>query len=67
VIRSATLVGAEIVGREGRLGVIAEGATADLLAVDGNPLEDLKLLTGQGAHLALIVKDGRIEKLSGLR
>ena len=62
VIRSATLVGAEIVGRSDELGVIAEGAIADLLAVDGNPLEDLRLLTGQGKHLALIIKDGRIEK-----
>lgn len=62
VIRSATLVGAEIVGRAGQLGEIAEGACADLLAVDGNPLEDLSLLTRQGAHLPLIVKDGRVEK-----
>lgn len=31
--------------REGRLGVIAEGAHADLILVDGNPLEDLYLIT----------------------
>ncbi len=65
VIRSATLVGADIVGRAGQLGVLKEGAVADLLALDGNPLEDLSLLTGQGAHMALIVKDGRIEKWTG--
>ena len=62
VIRSATLVGAEIVGRTGSLGEVCVGATADLLAVNGNPLENLGLLTGQGAHLDLILKDGRIEK-----
>ncbi len=62
VIRSATVIGAEIVNRVGKLGVIAEGAHADLLAIDGNPLEDVALLTEQGRHISLIVKDGRIEK-----
>lgn len=66
VIRSATVVGAEIVGRAGRLGVIAEGAIADLIAVDGNPMDDIALLTGQGRHMPLIVKDGRVEKSVGL-
>jgi len=45
-----------------RLGVVAPGAFADLLAVDGNPLEDLHLLQDDGAHLALIVKDGVVVK-----
>lgn len=62
VIRSATLVGAEIVGFPGQLGVLAEGAIADMIAVDGNPLDDLALLTQQGAHIPLVIKDGRIEK-----
>lgn len=62
IIRSATLVGAEVVRMEGRLGVIAEGAAADLLAVDGDPLSDIGLLTNQGRHLALIMKDGVVEK-----
>ena len=66
VIRSATLVGAEIVGQAGRLGVIKEGAIADLIAIDGDPLQDLRLLTGQGAHMPLIVREGRIEKLAGI-
>ena len=62
IIRSATLIGTEILGMEGRLGVVAPGAFADLLAVDGNPLEDLHLLQDDGAHLALIVKDGVVVK-----
>ncbi len=62
VIRSATLVGAEIVNRPGQLGVIAEGATADLIAVDGNPLQELSVLTNQGARIPLVVKDGRVVK-----
>jgi imidazolonepropionase-like amidohydrolase len=60
VIRSATLTNAEILNRKGELGVVAEGALADLLLVDGNPLEDLSLLEGQGAHLPLIVRGGEV-------
>ena len=47
---------------EGKLGVIAPGAFADLVAVDGNPLEDLGLLQEQGKHLPLIMKAGRVVK-----
>jgi imidazolonepropionase-like amidohydrolase len=60
VIRSATVVNAEILNRKGELGVVSEGAYADLLLVDGNPLEDLSLLEDQGAHLALIARGGEI-------
>lgn len=62
IIQSATLIGAEIVRMTGKLGVIAEGALADLIAVDGNPLEDLRLLTEQGRHIPLIIKEGHVEK-----
>jgi len=62
VIRSATVIGARVVGQHGRLGTVAEGATADLLVVDGDPLADISLLTGQGSHLPLILKGGHIEK-----
>jgi len=58
VIRSATLVNAEILTRAGELGEIAPGALADLLVVDGDPLQELSLLTGQGERLVAIVKDG---------
>jgi imidazolonepropionase-like amidohydrolase len=62
IIRSATLIGAEVVRREGELGIIAPGAIADLLVVDGNPLEDLKTLTDQGACMPIIMKDGALVK-----
>jgi imidazolonepropionase-like amidohydrolase len=62
VIRSASVVAAEVLGMEGCLGTIAPAAYADLLAVNGNPLEDLKLLQDDGAHIALIVKDGQVVK-----
>jgi imidazolonepropionase-like amidohydrolase len=62
VLRSATLVGAEVVGLAGKLGELVPGALADLLAVAGNPLEDLMLLQDQGARIPLIVKGGEIAK-----
>jgi imidazolonepropionase-like amidohydrolase len=62
VLKSATAVNAEILGQTGRLGTIAPGALADLIAVDGNPLEDLNLLQEQGRHLDLIMKGGAVFK-----
>jgi imidazolonepropionase-like amidohydrolase len=62
VIRSATLVNAELLQMTGRLGVVASGAIADLLVVDGNPLKKLALLDGQGAHLKAIMKGGKFFK-----
>jgi imidazolonepropionase-like amidohydrolase len=62
IIRSATTIGAQIVRMEGKLGCLKVGAFADLLVVDGNPLKDLKLLTGQGEHLSAIMKGGRFHK-----
>ena len=62
VIRSATLVGAEVVRQEGRLGTIRPGAFADLLVVDGDPVNDLGLFKDGGVHLSAIVKAGRFHK-----
>jgi imidazolonepropionase-like amidohydrolase len=62
IIRQATLVGAEIVRREGKLGVVKPGAYADILVVDGDPIKKLELLTGQGEHLSVIMKAGRFHK-----
>ncbi len=62
VLHSATAVGAELLGRPGELGVVAPGALADLLVVDGNPLEDLGRLEAQGAHLSVILQGGRFHK-----
>jgi imidazolonepropionase-like amidohydrolase len=62
VLTSATAVNAQILGLEGRLGIIAPGALADLIAVDGNPLKDLGLLQRQGQHLDLIMKGGAFFK-----
>lgn len=44
--------------RAGELGVVAPGARADLITVDGAPLADISLLDGQGEHITHIMKDG---------
>ena len=62
ILRAACVVNAELLGQSGRLGVIREGALADLLLVDGNPLEDISLLAANGAGLAAIMKEGRFHK-----
>lgn len=67
VIRSATVDAAKVLRMEGQIGTITPGAFADLIAVDGNPLENLDLLTGQGAHMPLIMKGGEaIKKAASL-
>lgn len=62
IITSATTVAADVLNMRGRLGTIETGAHADLLIVDGNPLEDISLLQGQGEHLAAIMKGGEFIK-----
>ncbi|WP_133770636.1 metal-dependent hydrolase family protein [Enterovirga rhinocerotis] len=62
VIRSATRDAAKLLRMEGEIGTIAEGAQADLIVVEGNPLSDLALLTHQGAHMPAIMKAGRFVK-----
>jgi imidazolonepropionase-like amidohydrolase len=46
----------------GKLGVVEEGALADLLLVDGNPVENIKLVEDPGKNFVLIMKDGKIHK-----
>lgn len=46
----------------GKLGVIEEGALADLIVVDGNALEDIQLLTDPENNLLLIIKNGKVYK-----
>lgn len=48
--------------REGKLGVIEEGAYADLLLVDGNPLKSLDVMVDYDKNFVLIVKDGKVYK-----
>jgi imidazolonepropionase-like amidohydrolase len=62
IIRSATLVNAEIVRQSGKLGELVADAYADLLVVDGDPLRDIALLQDDGENFAAIMKGGRFVK-----
>jgi imidazolonepropionase-like amidohydrolase len=64
ILKSATTTAAALLGRSGELGTIAVGAKADMVLVNGNPLERIDLLAGQGENLDLIVSRGKIVKCS---
>jgi len=60
VIRSATTIGADIVGLPGKLGTLAPGAFADLVALTRDPLDDIAALADPAA-IRYVVKGGVIE------
>ena len=60
-IQAATVVAAELIGWRGEVGVIAPGSFADLIAVEGDPLEDVDLL----ADVAFVMKGGAVVKGAG--
>lgn len=69
-LRHATSNGGELLAlsgprnryREGPLGVIQEGAYADLVIVEGNPLEDITILADPDKNVKLVMKDGVVYK-----
>jgi imidazolonepropionase-like amidohydrolase len=68
-LRMATAGNAELLALSGprnpypgKLGVIEDGAYADLLVVAGDPLQDLNLLAEPDKNLVVIMKDGKIHK-----
>jgi imidazolonepropionase-like amidohydrolase len=70
IMVQATSIGAELIElagprnryRDGPLGVVKVGAYADLVLIDGNPLEDISILAEPDRSLKLIMKDGVIYK-----
>ena len=46
----------------GKLGVVEEGALADLLLVDGNPLDNIDLVEDPAKNFVVIMKDGKVYK-----
>ncbi len=69
VLRMATGANAELLGLcglrnpyPGKLGTIEDGALADLLIVDGNPIEDITLISKPEKNFVMIMKDGKIYK-----
>jgi imidazolonepropionase-like amidohydrolase len=61
---AATRHGGELMGKPGELGVIAPGALADLVLVDGDPLADIAVLQDR-TRLRMIMKDGVLHKTPG--
>jgi imidazolonepropionase-like amidohydrolase len=57
-IRSATSRGAEMLDMAGQIGVVAPGAYADVIAVNGDPLRDIKVLR----EVTFVMKDGGVFK-----
>ncbi len=60
ILRSATTVAARLLRLEGQVGVVAPGAFADLLVVDGDPLQDIGVLTDPERRLKLVMARGRM-------
>lgn len=60
VIRSATLLAAEMLQRTGELGEISEGAAADAIVLDADPLEDLDVLTKFAERGGRVIQSGRL-------
>ncbi|KAK5137250.1 hypothetical protein LTR08_000220 [Meristemomyces frigidus] len=60
IVQSATINGARMLRHEKQLGRIKEGAFADLIVLNANPLEDIEVLGRPDQHLLLVIKDGRV-------
>jgi imidazolonepropionase-like amidohydrolase len=60
-LRSTTIRPAEMLGMSGQLGVIAPGAYADIIAVDGDPLKNIEGL----GNVTFVMKEGQVYKAPG--
>jgi imidazolonepropionase-like amidohydrolase len=60
-VRSATTVAARLLRREGELGTLDKEALADLVGVEGNPLEDIRAL----GRVRFVMKGGQVERGPG--
>ncbi len=62
ILASATVVAARLIGMEGKLGIVAPGAFADLLVVDGDPLADISILATPERSVRMVMKGGMIHR-----
>jgi len=60
ILRQATSVNAEILMQKDQLGCVKQGARADLIVVDGDPLNDIELLAASGKNLRVIIRAGEL-------
>jgi imidazolonepropionase-like amidohydrolase len=60
IVKAATVTAARLLRMEGQVGTVQPGAYADLLVVDGNPLEDIGVLAEPATHVQLVMKAGQI-------
>ena len=58
MIRSATSTAARLLERDGELGVIRENALADLVVLDADPLQDIRVLSSPDP--ALVIQGGQV-------
>ncbi len=65
VIRSATLYGAQALGADDKIGTIEIGKLADMILIEENPLENLKVLYGTGA--IKLTKDNEVVRVGGVK
>jgi imidazolonepropionase-like amidohydrolase len=59
VIRSATTTAAKLLNLDGEIGTLTPGAYADLLILNGNPVDDITTLTTPQQHLRYVIKEGQ--------
>lgn len=59
---SATKTNAELLNADSWLGTVETGKMADLIVVDGNPLQDITLFEQAQDKVQLVVKGGRVYK-----
>ena len=62
IIDSATRIGARLCKLDGEVGVIAPGARADMIVIDGDPFADVTILGKPDAHLTAVIKSGRVAR-----
>jgi imidazolonepropionase-like amidohydrolase len=60
ILASVTVVGAKLCRLEGEVGIVAKGARANLIVVDGDPFDDITLLGKPDTNLKSVIKDGAI-------
>ncbi|MFE6306642.1 amidohydrolase family protein [Nocardiopsis sp. NPDC057823] len=60
VLRAATVNAARLLGLEGEVGTLREGARADLIVVDGDPLADISVLADPARNVRTVLRDGLV-------